>query len=471
MSESSPFIRTRNLVAGGAMLAGTAAGVGLVASDVVDIGERLSITAETAQPSDDLALAFDALIDVGVVAGGIALAKRGAHRIRIASDDALMAQHELAHRGEKKGIRRVVPAALLVTGAGIVMGNFIDINEEVSSAQVDVAGAFTSILSEKTDEEQVSRFFISSSPVPELTNDANLNFSASEAVAVVDEETKYVPGRWEWHAAYSPDNSNAQFQVLSVSLPKEVTQMPEASADCTDITVDVAKELGLQPGETLIMDGVPLTVRETLDIKSGMNLLPVLFNNEDFARCVQGDPEQGYSFMLSQGDQTAIDAGLKAAGFNDGDIANRAYVVPVDEFINNTEQTGKNNSSPLVLQAMAVSGLFMGAALSGRSRNRLVENRRVNALWHANGFSKSMLARRYAEVAESEALASSALAAPLILIVDAYTNAGIPGAEIGPSAKTILCVTGINWGVNKISTAVAVRREASKINAGKGHIL
>lgn len=461
--------RPGQLVGGAAIIAGVAAGAYTVASGEIDASATFPAVFAEAQPSDDLANAFDIVVAGGALLGTYALAKNGAGHIRRALNDEADALHQIARADRSSLCQRVVPASLIVVGAAAMTGNFIDIDREVSTAQSDVADILPSVLDSSEHSHDGEDYIITNSPQPELSSNSNLSQDlVHEVISDNKGNVHYIPGRWEWHAGEVNDE---KFTVLAASFPQEVTKIESGSESCDGVGVNVAEELGLQRGDTLKMDGLTLRVRETIDNSSGLGLLPVIFNNEDFARCVQNNPDQPFGFVLARGEKEEIERQLAENGLSPDNLSSRAFVVPVDEFLDNTEETGENNVSPLVLQAMGVAAIFAGAALSNRSRNRLTENRRINAVWHANGLGKSRIAQIYRDGAESEAIASSLVAAPVIVLLDAYTNSGIPGAEIGPSVTTFLCVVGTTWAINKAGTAVAIRREAPHIEAGKGHIL
>lgn len=218
------------------------------------------------------------------------------------------------------------------------------------------------------------------------------------------------------------------------------------------------------------MEGLEVKVGRVLENGAGFNLAPIIFNNEDFARCYKSNPDQPFSILLAEGEKDEIIKVLEDAGVDNAhDIANRVYVVPRGDFITNTEETVKNNVNGLMLEAMILGLGFAAGALSGRSKTELANNRRVNNLLLANGFDKRMLAKMYRERAGIEATASSLVAAPLIILVDNASNMFLPGASMGPNATTFLSVIGATYIANRIGTEMAIRRETKRPDLGKGH--
>ncbi len=459
------------------MLGGVAAGVGVVTHENTNLDSPIVSTAsDSVSPSDGLANAFNLAVEGGAILGAGLLVKRGVGHIRRAFSSEDQAIHEMAHaRNQSRGSvgRRVAQASLIVVGTGAMIGNFVDTAHEVSSSQAKVADYFANILGAERPSDNIGNYVISNTPVPELANNTSISINRANGFLAHAKEHNItaVPGTWEWHSGQRKGEEGTKIQLLTGSLPSETTQIPLADKECKEISVDVAKELGVKKGETFTMDGLTLTVNNVIEEKSGLNLLPVLFNNEDFARCVRNTPDQPYSLILAQGQKTEIQKLLAEQGLSPDTLTDRAFVVPVDKFVQNSKETGENSVNPLVLQAMTVASLLAAAALGNRARNRLKENTRINTVWGANGLDKHALSKKYSEIAESEALYSSLIAIPVVLLADVYTNTGIPGAALAPSVKTVLCIVGINYGINKAGTAIAIRREASNMDLSKGHTL
>lgn len=457
--------RLRTAVTGLTLMAG-AAGLGAgVAAEAVDAGMPNAIVTE-AMPSDDMSNYFDVAVNVGALAGGIFLAERGVKRVRIGMDESLYAAHQLAlrqgtHPGKSR--RRFAAVSLLASGAAVAVGNLVDIAEGVGTSQSDVAAAVSDIAG--TDPEHT--FIVTNSPQPELLSSPNIPVGPATNAIEASEGT-LIPAVWEWRTA-TKKNIDAKYTVLTMGLPQEITELPVSAEDCSEISVAAAQELGVKKGQTFQVDGVTMKVDQVLTGKSGLNVLPVLLNNQDYARCLKGNPDQAFSFLLGNGEQESIEGLLRAEGLeqNPEDLSQRAYVVPVSEFIAQSEQSGKNSVNPLVLEAAFVTSLLAGAALAGRASTRMANGRNSNSVLFASGTSKKSIANMYRELADSEAEVAGLIAAPLILLVDAFTNSGIPGAELGPSVKTVLFVTGLTWASNRIGTGLALRREIPQIDPSK----
>jgi hypothetical protein len=466
------FRRAGQVIAGAAMLGVAAYGVGAAANHAFNLDRTVSMAADNATPSDALSQDFLLLADVAAVAGAIVLAKRGGHYVRIAASPERQASHDMAHATKKRNkslpVRALVGGSLVLAGAGAMFGNFYDTSNSVSSAQSNVAGYFNDILG--TPKPGQDNFVITNSPAPELANTSNISVSKAGNFITSAEGSNVtvVPINFEWHAGERKGQEGSKIQLLTASLPEAMTGLPEASEDCSDVSVKAAKELGVAPGATFTIDGVSVKIREVLPTQSGLNLIPVLFNNKDFARCIKNNPEQAFTTLLAQGDKETITQMLKAQGLSSDGVVDRAFVIPSSEFIDNTKKTGENNVDPLVLQAMLVSLFITGAALGNRSRARLATNRLVNTVHESNGMDMHMINRQMVEVAESEAFKSGLLAMPLVLLVDTIANGGIPGSDIGPSTKTALVVLGGSWMANRVGTSIAMRRERRLTDLAKG---
>lgn len=436
-----------------------AAGAGIVYSAQGDglIAERFEITSDQAQPSDILADAFDGLERLSALAGGLVLAKRGTHHLKSARDPSSRALNTMARASNRRRVLRITSAATLLTaGAGVMAGNYFDAADSVSRSQANVGSFLVDVVDEGEDA-----VLITNTPRPELANNATIN--PKVAAAVIESATEngetIIPMHWEWHPAVRPSNPQAKIQVLAAGLPQEITGLPLADEKCENVSVAAAKELGIEVGQEFQMDGLTLKVADILNDSAGFNLLPVILNNEDFERCVNTNMDQPYNVLLSGSGLTKAQEILKEAGVGSDNLSERVFVVPADKFVSDTLQTGKNTVNGLVLQAMALGLIFGGVALSGRDSNELISNRENNRLLKVNGFSERHIARMYAEKADADALQSSLFAMPGIILVDTFTNLGQPGAALGPSAKTYLCVLGLTWGVKRIGTSIAVRKE------------
>lgn len=469
--NKSNIIETSARLAAGFGLAGAAVIGGLVVADhAEDLNHRIVVAPESARPSDSFSEAFDAGVTVFGAIGVGALALGAGRKVRETLDPKAKAIGEISRKTTNSSNKRRVAASasLIATGAAVMAGSFWDIASEVGASQTDVSNTLFGGM-----QGNGETFVLSNSPTPELATATNV--APNTVTGIIGSAQKFgitvAPARAEWHTTYSEDGSGAKAQILAAGLPQEVTGLPSANETCTDVPVSAAEEIGVKEGETLTMDGLTLTVRNVLTDSSGINLMPVILNNDDFARCVQTNPDQPYTFMLARGEREQVDAMLKDAGISAEDLSNRIFVIPEAEFMANTLQTGKNNVNSLALQSMAVAMLFAGAALGNKSGTMLANHRQTNAMYVANGLRKKQLGQIYKQKADREALTSSLIAAPMIVLVDAFTNNGTPGAALGPNAGTFLCVLGATWVANRAGTALAVRREIKNIDLAKGHRL
>lgn len=469
MSPSqSRVIETSARLAAGVGLATAAAVGGMVVTDHADhLNHRIVMAPESARPSDTFSDIFDAGIVVFGAVGVGALALGAGRKFREAVDPRAKAIGDISRKTTNSSNRRVAASvSLIACGAAVMAGSFWDIASEVSASQTKVSDALFGGMPGNGET-----FVLSNSPTPELATATNVapNMLAGIAASAQRFGITVAPARAEWHTTYPQDGSGAKAQILAVGLPSEVTGLPSANETCTDVPVTAAEEIGIKVGETFTMDGLTLTVRNVLKDSSGTNLMPVILNNEAFAQCVQTNPDQPYTFILARGQREQVDAFLKDAGVSTEDLSNRIFVVPEAEFMANTLQTGKNNVNSLALQSMAVAMLFAGAALGNKSGTMLANHRQTNTMLLANGLRKKQLARIYKQKADREALASSVVAAPIIVLVDAFTNSGTPGASLGPNTGTFLCVLGATWVANRAGTSLAIRREIKNIDLAKGH--
>ena len=459
IKETAPSLQTLKRLAIGVGMLGLAAGAAELATSGSDtLTDKVAYTTDHAQPSDALALVFDALETGGAVLGGVVIAKRGAHHVRTAFNPADTALYGLAKPDTSKHrfLRLVTSASVLTAGAGAMTGNYLDTADAASHSQAKV-GQF---LVGAAGSQNGGLLFTNTSH-PELADNATVNPEASQKLilAAAAQGETLIPARWEWHQATRPGKPNGKLQILATSLPEGVTHLPIADAKCDNVSVAAAHELGVEVGQTFEMDNLTLRVSRKLPESAGLNLIPVLLNNEDFARCVDTNEQQPFSVLLGNMSKDKSQLLLAEAGVNANDISKRVFVVPSEEFLSNTLQTGKNSVNGLVLQAMALGLLFGGVALSGKTSSQLINNRENNRMLKVNGFSERMIARLYTEMAEADALQSSLLAVPGVFLVDAFTNTSQPGAALGPSINTYLCVVGLTWAVKRVGTSLAVRQE------------
>lgn len=474
----SRWQRTRQAALGLGCMAAAAAGVWAVTEGVVNADNSVAITTDHARPSDTLANAFDLLTEVGEGLGVLVAVKRGARHIDFAVRPTQKAIYDMAHtkRGVKGRLpRSIASVGLLAAGAGIMTGNYLNVADSISASQANVAqGVFDHVMDAAAPDTPGSVFYASSSSTPELLFPTHVSKDSVAKIiksATADDVTA-VPGREEWHSAFRSGEKDAKLELITFSLPHEVTGLPEADDSCTDVSAAASKELGVPIGGKINVEGLPVTIDRMLpEGTAGANMVPVVFNNEDFARCLASNPEQPFNFVLLKGTKARVEAALKDAGLSGEDAASRIFAVPEQEYISNSLQTGKNNVNSLVLEAMSVGLLFAGAALGGKARSEMVAARAKNGILKFNGFSNKMIARIYQEKAEAAAVQSSAIAMVGVLAVDGFTNSSIPGAALGPSLGTYAAVLGLTWGVNRLATSVSLRRELPKLEAKRGYVI
>lgn len=469
MTERRYVKPLKRVGAGLGLAAGVYIGASVVTHHADDLEKRLAHPPEYVQPSDLLADVFDVTqLATQYIAIG-ALGAQGVRQIRLAVNKKERALSELGSEVVGKNRRRKVMAVGgLAVGAAVMSGAYFDMAADVNGAQPKVVN---SVMDEFTGTDSGEQYVLSNSETPELLSAAQIPVDKQEDIleAAAQEGVMIAPMRYEWRTAVGPQ-TDRRTQVLATSLPHEITGLPLANEDCEDVTVVAAKELGAKEGQDINMEGLEVKVGRVLENGAGFNLAPIIFNNEDFARCYKSNPDQPFSILLAEGEKNEIIKVLEDAGVDNAhDIANRVYVVPRGDFITNTEETVKNNVNGLMLEAMILGLGFAAGALSGRSKTELANNRRVNNLLLANGFDKRMLAKMYRERAGIEATASSLVAAPLIILVDNASNMFLPGASMGPNATTFLSVIGATYIANRIGTEMAIRRETKRPDLGKGH--
>jgi hypothetical protein len=449
--------------------AAIAAGVYTVAQDHLD--EKVPLGVENAQPSDDLSNAFDLMVQGGVVLGGIVLAGRGAHHLRTAVSTRERALHELAHTHDRRRIAGSLAFASI--GAAAMTGTFIDMADNIATSQTDVTSAISTTL-ETASGSSEPLWVISNTPRPELANNATVNPAAVEEILETAAESgiSVFPARYEWHSALRDPAVDAKIQVLATGLPQEVTGLPSADIDCDNLSVLAAKELGIEKGKTFYMEGLTVTVRDILDDSAGANLVPVIMNNEDFARCLNTNPEQPFNALLAQGEKEEIEQLIANSTGSTTSLNERIIAVPMAEFEANTLQTGKNNVNPFVLPAILLALGFAGNASLNRASDKLANSRKNNTMLYASGMSKKDIAKLHYERASAESVQSAVASLPLIVLLDYSINTGTPGASLGPSATTALAVIGATTAMNTLATRRALKKEFRKnMDTSKGYEL
>jgi len=471
-SHEAGWRDTVGRVAVGVGLAGGAlAGTGLaVTGNLPSLDNKIAITSDDARPSDDLANLFDLMIQGGTIAGAAFVGARGAHHIRAGLDPHYRALSEIAHAQPPTSIpRRIGAVGLLGTGTAAMAGSFMGIADGVAHSQENIASAATSIMQDIGGDGEV--YMITNSPHPELSSNGNVPRERAETIVqqAAADSIPAIPMRWEWHTGWPSDETeDAKRTIVAVSLPNEITDLPPASESCEDISVTAARQLGVEVGDSITMEGLTLQVRSVLTEEAGVNLLPVIFNNDDFARCVDKDPDlqQPFSAILTKGEKDQVEATLEKAGVSSNNLSQNLFVVPETEFTDNTLQTGKNSVNGLVLQAMATAMVLGGAALSNQSKAELTASREPNTVLRVGGFTDRQVRRIHTEKAASDTAKSTLLSGPIIVAIDAFSNFGLPGSAMGVTGGTLLAVLGLTAGAKIGGTLLANRSERGKLEIG-----
>ncbi len=471
---STTASKFRKLAIGSVLLAGSI-GVGYSFIESNIINHDLAIVTDRAQPSDLLAKSFTYLEATGETFGAIFLAKRGMHHLRLPFNEKDQAIYSLnnsnVNSDKKTKIKSLAAASILMGGAGLMIGNYSDIAKGVSHTQSNVAQLFNKTLAAKTTKGS-ENFVVSNSPTPDILNTNYVNVQIGNQIlnAANNQGIPAVPIYKEWVSG-SRVKGGQPIEFLAIGMPQSTTGLKETTNNCQTVNVDVAKELGVPVGGTFDVQGLELTVRDILNGSSGFNLLPIIFNSKDYTNCLNSNEKLPYSMILMDSTKQKVQSILRKVQSTQNTSSQRLFAATSQEFSYNALQTGQNAVDGLVLEAMMLGLGFAGIAISYKARTNLANNRKVNLFLKANGFSEKMVSKIYTEKMESEIIESSLFAFPAVILFDAMTNLGEPGAALGPSLKTYLTILGLTWGVGRLSTSFALRREASNFNFDKGQVL
>lgn len=475
--NSHPIVsKARKLAIGATLLAGSI-GVGYSFIESNILNHDLAVVTDRAQPSDLLAKSFTYLETAGEAFGAVFLAKRGLHHLRLPfneSDQAIYSLNNASRNPDKKTkVKSLAAASILMGGAGLMIGNYSDIAKGVSHTQSNVAQLFDKTLSAKPSKGS-QNLVVSNSPTPDILNTNFINVSIGNQIlnSANNQGIPAVPIYKEWVSGSRVKNGQP-IEFLAIGMPQSATGLKESSNNCQTVNVDAAKELGVPVGKTFDVQGLELKVNHILTGSSGFNLLPIIMNSQDYTNCLNSNDKMPYSMILMDSTKQKIESILNKVQANSNTDPNskRLYVATTQEFSNNALQTGQNAVDGLVLEAMMLGLGFAGIAISYKARTNLANNRKVNLFLKANGFTEKMVSKIYTEKMESEIIESSLFAFPAVLLFDAMTNLGEPGAALGPSLKTYLTILGLTWGVGRLSTSIALRREATNYNFDKGQVL
>ncbi len=466
--------RLHRIIAGSLLAIGALGGTGLAIDGALNLNQAVSVQNNHAQPSNLLVEVFDGFEVVGTALGGAFLLKRGLHYIKTGTNSEVEAQDNIAHnyyfRTNKTNsvIRLLSSASILATSAGIMVGSFMDIDKGVSQTQSSIAQLFNDSLGSKTSDQH--NYVISDNPKPDMLN--ALSVSSTQQINIErklkDDHLKYVPIYREWETGSRPNN-DAEIEFMVLGMPSKITGIPEGR-NCSNVYVDTSTALGLKTGQVFQLDGLEVTVNKEIKGNTGFNLLPLVLNSQDFAKCLNENPDRTYNMILTQASPSQIRHLINALNPNN-QLQNRIYAVTTQQFINNALLTGENAVNGPVLEIMTVGLLFAGIALSYKSRTTLANNRNQNLMLKANGFNEHLIAKIYNEITENEVFKSSFFALPGVFLVDTMTNMAEPGATLGPDLKTYLTLLGLTWGIGKLSTSYALRKEAHIATFEKGQEL
>lgn len=469
-SHESGWRDTAGRVALGLGLASSAVvGASLALRGEIDVEQNYAISTDEARPSNDLSDLFNLVVDGGAVIGGAAVAARGVRQIRMGLSPQYRALQEIAAARPRTGSRlqRYTAMGALSLGTATMTGSFIDIAEGVSDSQPHVASAATRIMDGVGGEGET--FLVTNSPHPELSTNGTVPQERAKAIVEQASVTSIpaIPMRWEWHTGQPSDEpTEAKRTLIAVSLPEELTELPPASESCDDISVTAAKQLGVEVGDNISMDGLTLKVHSVLTDEAGVNMLPVIFNNKDFAQCVSKNPDQPFSAVMTKGEQQEIEKLLEDAGISTDNLSEKLFVVPETAFTANTKQTGENSVNGLVLQAMATGLILGGVALGNKSKAELQASRQANTMLRANGMSNREIRSINTSRAATEAFRSSVGALPAVVLVDTLSSTGLPGSEFGLDIKNALCVIGLTTAATVGSALRANRTERNNLELG-----
>lgn len=446
-----------------------AAGIGMATEGVLE--QKFPIRVDNAQPSEALSDAFKALVTGSAVLGGAAILKRGVDHVRYQKSDRLKAIHKTAHASDRRRYFGSV-AGLSVVSAGMT-GMFIDIADGVESMGTDVVEGISAIATQAGGDSDEPIYVLSNTPRPELANNAVFNPAAATDIMANAPESgvTIVPLRYGWHSAQREGHEDQKIQALAVGLPEEITGLPPASEDCEDVSVIAAKEMGVEVGKSFTMEGLTVTVREVLPSGqgAGANLVSTIMNNEDFARCLDTNEDQPMSVLLAQGEKEEVEQLLEESNVSAENLDKRVFVVPMEDFEENTRETGGNNVHPFILPTILLGWGFAAGSRINKAKDVLANSRGDYTMYRATNVSKSAIAKLEYEKSDAEAMQSATVAMPFVVLFDYAVNTGTPGAALGPSIVTGLAVFGSTAAMHRISKRRALRSEFKKMNVAKGY--
>ena len=457
-------ISTRNVV-GGALMLGAATGVGYAAMEQPDwLSESVSISAEAANPSTAMSDGFNNFMRGIELAGGTALAYGAYRQLRKGFDPKARAIGEYANASRTTALQKI--GGGLALSAATTMLIYSEVAQNLADGQETAGTAFLKTIDRPAGTVKV----ISNTPSPELFNDATVPAALTEKINPKTGQLgdiRVVPVRRTNHNIF-PDPADTKKKLLSpvFGLPEQFAGLP-ASEDCSNVEVSAPKELGKKVGDTIGIDGLRVKVGNIHEGNVGMNLFPVFMNERDYAPCLLGQPDQSKipaNFLLTESDPRKIPGALAASGANNGDPANRAFIVPAEQMAANTKATGENTANGMVALAVLIGSGFILSAIGAHMRGRYIKEQGSNAVLMANGLDKKDAAQIYREWADSSTLRATAVAVGGAVLITAMANRGMPGATLGVSPETALGALGYTWGCTRLSNRLVARKELDKSN-------
>ncbi len=453
-------------------------GVGLTTGYMVGTGsgiltDRFALTSTDAQPSNLFSDVFEGVVKGSTVVGAAYAVTIGAQKIHETFNTAAAAKAEIAakDRPRHSPLQKIGASVLSITAAGL-FGLSIDSAAGLSSSQVDASNMLKETIGNNA-------YIVTNSPYPQL---ATTNYVAPEVLGrLVDysqtEEAKsqysnvsFIPVHYSWqNIRKNGAPKDALVPALLFSMPAETLGMPDANSNCSYVPVAVAEEFGLKKDDTFEMEGVKLTVVDTIKNSAGANLLPVTTTNTSANECIANNPISPYNLLLVKGDVGEIKNILEKIRADATNPSERTYLLPLDNFFANTAQAGKNNVNGTVLPFLAMSALFAGAAIAGKRKTELaIQEGQLRYLLNSN-FRVKDIRSIGQKRACMDTLTSTVAGLALTVGLDYTINAGLPGAQIGPNGTTGLAILGIMGGINYAATRSATHKILRKdINQNRG---
>ena len=429
---------------------------------------------DLAQPSDDSAQWFRNLMNGSALVGGGALMAMGANISRGAINPRHGAIRKIAFTDRPGGPKKRAAAVSAIPVISAMMFGFsANIGDAVGGAQASALKPLVNGIPEHT-------VLISNSGNPELATTPVVANSTVTALFQAKEGVRYkdinlVPMRYSWESAVREKDSGSDKtispKILSVvmSLPAEMTGLPQTDETCSQIPINAAPALG-KIGDKIFMAGKKFVIAGHLD-GSGPNTVPIAKNNETYAQCFVGNPDQPYNLVAiiaPKDKQNLVDQYIQDSGIlngNDGSVPKTSKLI---DFIRETDRTSQNNSSGIIVIFAAAASIAAAGAIAFKTRGDLANSRPVNSMLSASGISNRDLKKIALAKADREALLASIYAMPLVAGMDYATAISTPGATgVAPNILTFLTVLGASTAVGRIATAAVMPSEVHKLNPAR----